>query len=134
MARVSQNTEWQTYFNDYETNSSYLNPLYTTQTDSDKESIINQILRDKGLPDVVDYINLEGVANKAKKDSRIDTGNFDLYTSEQIITKSCQQLGITTANRSIYNQSKELLNNMNDNDRLLIANELDDDEATNTIS
>ena len=67
MARVSQNTEWQTYFNDYETNSSYLNPLYTTQTDSDKESIINQILRDKGLPDVVDYINLEGVANKAKK-------------------------------------------------------------------
>ena len=65
---------------------------------------------------------------KTKKDSRIDTNYFDSYTSEQIITKACQQLGITTANRSIYNQSKELLNNMNDNDRLLVANELDDDE------
>ena len=76
----------------------------------------------------------QGIFDRAIQGGRIDTGNFDLYTSEQIITKSCQQLGITTANRSIYNQSKELLNNMNDNDRLLIANELDDDEATNTIS
>ena len=27
MSRVSQNTDWQTYFNDYETNSANLNPL-----------------------------------------------------------------------------------------------------------
>ena len=134
MAKTSQTSAWIDYFENYKTRQTKLNPIYTVSTDSDKESTINAVLEARGLPDVTDYVNLDAVATKTKKDSRIDTGNFDLYTSEQIITKSCQQLGITTANRSIYNQSKELLNNMNDNDRLLIANELDDDEATNTIS
>ena len=134
MAKTSQTSAWIDYFENYKTRQTKLNPIYTVSTDSDKEFTINAVLEARGLPDVTDYVNLDAVATKTKKDSRIDTGNFDLYTSEQIITKSCQQLGITTANRSIYNQSKELLNNMNDNDRLLIANELDDDEATNTIS
>ena len=134
MSRVSQNTDWQTYFNDYETNSANLNPLYNTKTDSDKESVINQILKDRGLPDVIDYINLEGVANKAKKDSRIDTIGFDLKTAEQIITECCTQLNITTTNNSIYSQSKLLLNSLNNYDRQQIANALDLHESSNTLS
>jgi len=33
MANVAQDTNWQTYFNDYETNQANLNPIYTTDTD-----------------------------------------------------------------------------------------------------
>ena len=134
MAKTSQTSAWIDYFENYKTRQTKQNPMYTVSTDSDKASTIDAVLEARGLPDVTDYVNLNAVATKTKKDSRIDTKYFDSYTSEQIITKACQQLGITTANRSIYNQSKELLNNMNDNDRLLVANELDDDEATNTIS
>ena len=134
MARVSQNTDWQTYFNDYETNSANLNPLYTTDTDSDKISIIEQVLIARGLPDVVDYVDLESVASKAKKDSRIDTKGFDLKTTEQIITKACEQLKILVSNRSIYNQSRELLDNMNNFDKQQIANKLDLNESSNTLS
>ena len=134
MARVSQNADWQTYFNDYETNSANLNPLYTTDTDSDKISIIEQVLIARGLPDVVDYVDLESVASKAKKDSRIDTKGFDLKTTEQIITKACEQLKILVSNRSIYNQSRELLDNMNNFDKQQIANELDLNESSNTLS
>ena len=135
MARVSQNADWQTYFNDYETNLANLNPIYDNiTTDSDKESVIEQVLRDKGLPDVLDHIELESVANKAKKDIRIDTKNFDHYTVEQIITKCCQQLGITTSNNTVYNQSKLLLNNLNQRDRDLIAEALDLNESSNTLS
>ena len=134
MARVSQNADWQTYFNDYETNSANLNPIYTTDTDSDKVSIIEQVLIARGLPDVVDYVDLESVASKAKKDSRIDTKGFDLKTTEQIITKACEQLKILVSNRSIYNQSRELLDNMNNFDKQQIANELDLNESSNTLS
>ena len=134
MSRVSQNTDWQTYFNDYETNSANLNPLYTTNTDSDKVSIIEQVLIARGLPDVVDYVDLESVANKAKKDSRIDTKGFDLKTAEQIITECCTQLNITTTNNSIYSQSKLLLNSLNNYDRQQTANALDLHESSNTLS
>ena len=134
MARVSQNADWQTYFNDYETNSANLNPMYNTDTDSDKVSVIDRVLKEQGLPDVIDHVDLESVANKAKKDDRIDTKNFDYYTTEQIITKCCEQLGITTANRSIYNQSESLLNNLNKRDRQLIADALDLNESSNTLS
>lgn len=134
MARVSQNADWQTYFNDYETNSENLNPMYNIDTDSDKVSVIDRVLEEQGLPDVLDHVDLESVANKAKKDDRIDTKNFDFYTTETIITKCCQQLGITTANRSIYNQSELLLNNLNKNDRQKIADALDLNESSNTLS
>ena len=134
MARVSQNADWQTYFNDYETNSANLNPMYNIDTDSDKVSVIDRVLKEQGLPDVIDHVDLESVANKAKKDDRIDTKNFDYYTTEQIITKCCEQLGITTANRSIYNQSESLLNNLNLRDRQLIADALDLNESSNTLS
>jgi hypothetical protein len=134
MSRVAQNTDWQTYFNDYETNSTNLNPMYNTDTDSDKASVIDKVLEEQGLPDVLDYLDLTSVANKAKKDTRINTTNFKHYTTEQIITKCCEQLGITTSNNTVYNRSELLLNNLNQRDRDIIAEALDLNESSNTLS
>ena len=92
------------------------------------------MLQDSGLPDVTDSLDLEAVAGKAKRDSRINTTNFDNFTAEQIIDKSCDQLGITTANRTIIALSGTLLNNMNQHDRDTIARQLDLNQTTDTIS
>ena len=134
MARVSQTSEWQDYFENYETRKNNLNPVYNVGTDSDKITIIEQVMLTRGLPDVTDYVNLDAVATKTKNDSRIDTKDFEKKTSEQIITAASNQLGITTANRSIYNQSKELLNNMNDYDKQQISDELDANQTADTIT
>jgi len=134
MARVAQDSNWQTYFNDYETNKGNLNPIYTTDTDSDKSAVIDQVLASSGLPDVTDSTDLEAVAEKAKRDSRIDTANFDRFTAEQVIEKSCVQLGIATANRTISALSGSLLNNLNQHDRDTIASQLDLNESADTIS
>ena len=135
MSNISQNTSWKSYFETYETNFANLNPVYDNiTTDSDKATVINQVLKDRGLPDVVDHLDIDSVVKKAKKDTRIDTKNFDYYTTEQIITKCCEQLGISTANKSVYNQSKLLLNNLNENDKELISEELDRNEDANTLS
>ena len=134
MSRVAQNASWRDYFDNYETNQANINPIYNINTDSDKSAIIDQVLRDSGLPDVIDYLDLEAVADKSERDDRIDTKNYDRYTTEQRITKSCEQLGLTTANRSIYDQSQRLLNNMNQHDRDKIARQLDLNESANTLS
>ena len=134
LTRVAQNTLWQNYYNDYETNKARLNPVYEISTDSDKSSVIDAVLQSRGLPDVSDYLDFAAVANKTKRDDRIDTKNYDLYSDEQIITKSCEQLGIVTANRSIEDQSNSLLNNMNERDRSVVATELDQNEDVNTLS
>lgn len=134
MANVAQDTNWQAYFNDYEANQDNLNPIYETDTDSDKSAVIDRVLADSGLPDVTDPTDLAAVAAKAKRDSRIDTANYDRYTVAQQITKSCEQLGITTANRTINALSGTLLNNMNQHDRDEIARRLDLNESVNTFS
>ena len=134
MTRVSQNTNWISYFTDYETNQGNVNPIYTTDTDSDKSAIIDQVLADSGLPDVTDATDLAAVAAKAQRDTRIDTANYDRYTVEQQITKSCEQLGITTANRTITALSGTLLRNMNQHDRDEVAKQLDLNESANTLS
>jgi hypothetical protein len=134
MSRVAQNASWRDYFDNYETNQANINPIYNTNTDSDRSAIIDQVLRDSGLPDVIDYLDLEAVADKSERDDRIDTKNYDRLTTEQRITKSCEQLGLTTANRSIYDQSQRLLNNMNQHDRDKIARALDLNESANTLS
>ena len=134
MSTVAQDTNWQTYFNNYENEQANLNSIYTTDTDSDKSAIIDQVLADSGLPDVTDATDLEAVAAKAQRDTRIDTVNYDRYTAEQKVTKSCEQLGITTANRTINNLSNTLLNNMNQHDRDEIARQLDLNESANTLS
>ncbi len=134
MSRVAQNKQWQTYFEDYNNEKENLNPIYTTDTDSDKSAIINQVLADSGLPDVTDATDLASVAAKAQRDTRIDTANYDRYTVEQQIIKSCEQLGITTANRTITALSGTLLRNMNQHDRDEIARQLDSNESANTLS
>ena len=134
MSRVAQNASWRDYFDNYEANQANINPIYNINTDSDRSAIIDQVLRDSGLPDVIDYLDLESVADKSERDDRIDTKNYDRYTTEQRITKSCEQLGLTTANRSIYDQSQRLLNNMNQYDRDRIARQLDLNESSNTLS
>ena len=111
-----------------------MNPIYTTDTDSDKSAVIDQVLSDSGLPDVTDATDLEAVANKAKRDTRINTANYDRYTIERQITESCLQLGITTDNRTIQNLSGSLLNNMNQHDRDEIAKQLDLNESASTLT
>jgi len=134
MSKVAQNKQWQTYFENYENEKQNLNPIYTTDTDSDKSAVIDQVLADSGLPDVTDATDLAAVAAKAQRDTRIDTANYDRYTVEQQITKSCEQLGITTANRTITALSGTLLRNMNQHDRDEITRQLDSNESANTLS
>ena len=134
MSKVAQNKQWQTYFEEYETNEANLNPIYTTNTDSDKSSVIEQVLASLGLPDVLDSTDLVAVANKSKRDARIDTKGYDYLTAEQQITRGCEQLGITTANRTITSLSETLLNNMNQNDYNEIQRQLDLNESANTLS
>ena len=134
MTRISQNADWANYFREYEKNSANINPIYSVGSNSDKTTIIDTILRDSGLPDVLDFVDLEAVVNKAKKDSRIDTAGFDRFTVEQQITDACRQLNIKTANRSIYNQSESLLDNLNQRDRDLVANRLDLNQDAETLS
>ena len=74
------------------------------------------------------------MAAKAQRDTRIDTANYDRFTVEQQITKSCEQLGITTSNRTINALSGTLLNNMNQHDRDEIARQLDLNESADTLS
>lgn len=134
MARVSQNSNWITYFENYESNQAQLNPIYNAGSDSDKSAIIDQVLRNSGLPDVVDPLDLDAVANKAKRDDRIDTKGFDLLDTEQQITKCCEQLGLDTADTNIFDQSRRLLNNLNQHDRDKIQQALDLNESSDTLS
>ena len=133
MERVAQNTNWQTYFRDFEKNKQFLNPKYDTSTDSDKASIIDQLLIEQGLPDVTDFIDIQAVANKAINNSRISSAGFDKLTVEQIIKKCCEQLNIRT-DGSVYNQSERLLNNLNAHDRQVIADAIYFNEDSRTLS
>jgi hypothetical protein len=134
MSKVAQDKNWQTYFEDYETNQNNLNPIYTTNTDSDKDAIIDQVLADSGLPDVTDATDFEAVAAKARRDDRIDTAGYDRLTVEKQISDASKQLLITTANRTISSLSNTLLNNMNKRDRDKIAKQLDLNASANTLS
>jgi hypothetical protein len=134
MSTVAQDTNWQNYFTNYKNEQDNLNTIYTTDTNSDESSVIDQLLADSGLPDVTDATDLAAVAAKAQRDTRIDTANYDRYTTEQQITKSCEQLGITTENRMISSLSNTLLNNMNQHDRDEIARRLDLNKSANTLS
>ena len=134
LARVAQNSNWKNYFETYEQNQSYINPIFTISTDSDKSSVIDRVLSDSGLPDVTDATDFKAVADKAERDDRIDTAGFSPLTDEQRITKSCEQLGLVTANRTILDQSTRLLTNMNQHDRDKIAADLDLNESSETLS
>ena len=134
MTKVAGDPNWQSYFREYEQNQNNLNPIYTTESDLDKDSIIEEVLSARGLPDVTDSTNFLAVVNKARRDSRIDTANFDRLSAEEQIIKSCEQLGITTANRTISSLSNSLLKNLNKHDRDTIAKELDLNQSSETHS
>ena len=134
MTRISQTPEWIAYFTNYVENFNALNPAYNITSDSDKSSVIDQILATSGLPDVVDFLDIDGVASKSRRDNRIDTKGYDALTVEQQITKSCEQLGLVTANRTIFSQSESLLSNMNQHDRDEVARALDLNESSTTLS
>ncbi len=131
MSRVAQDKNWQTYFEDYETNVNNLNPIYTG---TDNDAIIDQVLADSGLPDVTDATDFEAVAAKARRDDRIDTSGFDRFFVEKQITDACKQLGIVTENRRINSLSTSLLNNMNQRDRDKISKQYDLNKSSDTLS
>ncbi len=134
MTRISQTPEWITYFENYVENFNALNPIYTVNQGLDRETVIDQVLASSGLPDVVDFLDLKGVADKSQRDDRIDNKGYDFLTVQQQITKSCDQLGLETSGRTIYDQSERLLKNMNQHDRDTIAKRLDLNDDTNTLS
>ena len=131
MSRVAQDKNWQTYFEDYETNVNNLNPIYPG---TDNDAIIDQVLADSGLPDVTDATDFEAVAAKARRDDRIDTSGFDRFFVEKQITDACKQLGIVTENRRINSLSTSLLNNMNQRDRDKISKQYDLNKSSDTLS
>ena len=85
------------------------------------------------MPDVLDSVDIDAVANKAKKDERLETKGFDLLNSEQLIEEAIRQLGLDTSG-SIYVKSERLLSNLNERDRALIEKELDQNIENTTLS
>jgi len=134
MTRIAQNPNWIAYFRDYQKNSAALNPVYELLPGETRSGAIDRLLADAGLPDVLDSVDLEAVAEKAKRDPRVDTKNFDRLTVEQQITNACKQLGISVENRSILNQSDSLLSNLNKHDRDTVEKALDLNSETDTYS
>jgi len=132
MGRISQNSNWKAYFENYVKNANSLNPIFTTNTDSDKASVIEQVLIARGLPDVLDYLDIDAVLAKATRDERIDTAGFDRLTTTEAIGKCCEQLNLSTTG-SVFDQSKILLDNLNQRDRDVIAGELDLNEDADTL-
>ena len=134
MTRISQTPEFVTYFENYVENFNAMNPVYNVSQDSDKATVIDQVLASSGLPDVLDFYDLQAVADKSQRDDRIDTKGYANLTVEQQITKSCEQVGLVVSGRSIYDQSERLLKNMNQHDRDKVAQSLDLNEDNNTLS
>lgn len=134
MTRIAQNPNWIAYFRDYKENSAALNPVYELLPGETRSGAIDRLLADAGLPDVLDSVDLEAVAEKAKRDPRIDTKNFDRLTVEQQITNACKQLGISVKLRTILNQSDSLLSNLNKHDRDTVEKALDLNSETDTYS
>ena len=136
IAKTAQSTAWQDYYENYNDRFAQLNVKYeNTAGDSENETIINNELRLRGLPDVTDYTNLTAVADKASRDTRlIGTVSFPGRGTADVIKKSCEQLGINITGRDVYGQSQSLLKNMNDFDRETVRLELQNHQRANTLS
>ena len=134
LSKVSQSPEWVNYYKTYKDNFASLNPIYDTTGIADKKGLVDKIYTNSGLPDVQDPLDIIAVANKAQRDSRIDTAGFDRLNVDEIIIKSCQQLSISIAGKEVYTLSELLLDNMNDEDRRQISQALDLNESADTLS
>jgi len=136
LAKTAQSTAWKDYYENYESRFDQLNAKYeNTLGDSENSTIIDNELRIRGLPDVTDHTNLEAVADKASRDSRlITTVSFPGRSIAEVIRKSCEQLRINISGRDVYGQSQALLENMNTHDRDTIKLELENHQRANTLS
>lgn len=134
LSKVSQSPEWVNYYKTYKDNFASLNPIYDTTGTADKKTLVDTIYTNSGLPDVQDPLDIFAVANKAQRDSRIDTAGFDRLNVDEIIIKSCQQLNISIADKEVYTLSELLLENMNDEDRRQISQALDLNQSADTLS
>jgi len=135
IGKSAQTTEWKNYYENYETRFAQLNAKYeNTAGDSENETIINNELTQRGLPDVKDYTDLRAVASKASRDERLSTVRFNGRTIAEIIKDSCVQLNIDIKGLNVYGQSQALLNNMNEYDRESIRTELNLHQESNTLS
>lgn len=135
MINTSQNASFKSYFENYKTRQAKLSPLYAGIDDSAEAEQITKILRLKGLPDVVDFLDIDAVASKALRDDRLKTKIKDQNkTSTQIIEASCDLLGINRANKDIFALSKTLLDNLNKRDIELIKSDIDENQQIDTLS
>jgi len=136
IGKSAQATAWKDYYENYETRFAQLNAKYeNTAGDSENETIINNELRLRGLPDVTDYTDLTAVADKASRDTRlVGTVSFPGRSTADVIKKSCEQLGINITGRDVYGQSQSLLKNMNEFDRETVRLELENHQRANTLS
>jgi len=136
LAKAAQSTAWRDYYENYEARFNQLNAKYENALgDSENASIIENELRLRGLPDVTDYTNLQAVADKASRDTRlVTTVSFPGRSIAEVIRRSCEQLRINITGRDVYGQSQALLENMNNHDRDTIKLELENHQRANTLS
>jgi hypothetical protein len=136
ISKTAQTTAWRDYYENYESRFDQLNAKYeNTAGDSENSSIIDNEMRIRGLPDVTDYTNLQAVAAKASRDTRlITTVSFPGRSIAEVIKRSCEQLRINITGRDVYGQSQALLENMNNFDRDTIKLELENHQRANTLS
>jgi hypothetical protein len=135
IGKSAQATAWKDYYENYETRFAQLNAKYeNTAGDSENETIINNELAQRGLPDVKDHVDLRAVARKASRDTRLATVKFNNRSIAEIIKDSCVQLGIDINGLNVYGQSQNLLQNMNNHDRESIRIELNLHQESNTLS
>ena len=132
----SQNNTFKSYFENYTNRESQLNPLFTGLTDDSAETTaIDEILKLKGLPDVVDFLDLDSVASKAQRDDRLKTTvSFKGLSTEQIITLACETLKIRIDNKDVYAKSKSLLENLSNRDRDLVKTQINANQQIDTLS
>lgn len=136
LAKTAQSTAWRDYYENYNSRFSKLNAKYENALgDSENASIIENELLLRGLPDVTDYTNLQAVADKASRDTRlITTVSFPGRSIVEVIRRSCEQLRINITGLDVYGQSQALLENMNNHDRETIKLELENHQRANTLS
>jgi hypothetical protein len=136
LGKTAQSTAWRDYYEKYESRFNQLNAKYENALgDSENASIIENELRLRGLPDVTDYTNLQAVADKASRDTRlVTTVSFPGRSIAEVIKRSCEQLRINITGRDVYGQSQALLENMTNFDRDTIKLELENHQRANTLS
>tara|TARA_Y100000591_G_C21809641_1_gene687119 strand:+ start:297 stop:1514 length:1218 start_codon:yes stop_codon:yes gene_type:complete len=131
----SGSSAWQDYYSKYDERKKDYNPIYNFTSDSSNDTTVEQVLRLRGLPDVLNHHDLESVAKKLLRDTRLSSVISNQgKTVKELIEKACQLLSIEIEGRDVYSQSKLLLDNMNKHDIDSIKKELENSQATDTLS